>query len=113
MLPLDPVVTGITPAHDGANAGTATPIVVKFSESMDTRTVESAFSTSPAATGAFAWSPARDTLTFTPGGVGFPAQILVSVRIAATALAAVSGNPFYSAFESRFKTGPASQPAPR
>src|ERR1022692_148467 len=62
MLPLDPVVTGITPAHDSTSAGTATPIVIKFSESMDTRSVESAFSTSPVATGAFAWSPMRDTL---------------------------------------------------
>jgi hypothetical protein len=113
MLPLDPVVTGITPAHDSTSAGTTTPIVIQFSQPMDTSSVESAFSTSPAATGAFAWSPARDTLTFAPGGVGFPAQILVSVRIAATARAAVSGNPFYSAFESRFKTGPAAQPAPR
>jgi hypothetical protein len=113
MLPLDPVVTSITPAHDSTNAGTATPIVIKFSESMDTRSVESAFSTSPVATGAFAWSPMRDTLTFTPAGAGFPPQTLVSVRIAATARAAASGNLFYSTFESRFKTGPAGQPAPR
>jgi hypothetical protein len=113
MLPLDPVVTGITPAHDATNAGTATPIVIQFSQPMDTRSVEAAFSTAPAAPGAFAWTPARDTLTFTPGGTGFPVQTLVSVRIAATARAAASGNPFYSAFESRLKTGPASQAAPR
>ena len=80
---------------------------------MDTRSVESAFSTIPAAAGAFVWSPARDAMTFTPGGAGFPAQTLVSVRIAATARAAASGTPLYSAFESRFKTGPAAQPAAR
>jgi hypothetical protein len=103
MLPLDPVVTSITPAHDSTNAGTATPIVIRFSQPMDRRSVESAFSTIPAATGAFAWSLTRDTLTFTPGGAGFPVQTLVAVRIAATARAAASRNLFYSAFESRFK----------
>jgi glycosidase len=111
MLPLDPVVTSITPAHDSTNAGTATPIVIQFSQPMNTGSVEAAFSTAPAATGTFAWSPARDTLTFTPGGAGFPTQTLVSVRIAATARAAASGKLFYSAFESRFKTGPAGQSA--
>jgi glycosidase len=104
MLPLDPVVTSITPAHDSTNVGTAAPIVVRFSQPMDTRSVESAFSTIPAATGAFAWSPARDTLTFTPGAADFPAQTLVTVRLAATARAAASGNLSYTAFESRFKT---------
>jgi hypothetical protein len=105
VLPLDPVVTSITPAHDSTNAGAATPIVIRFSQPMDVRSAESAFSTIPAAIGALEWSPGRDVMTFTPGGAGFPAQTLVSVRIAATARAAASGNAFYSAFESRFKTG--------
>jgi hypothetical protein len=35
------------------------------------------------------------------------------VWIAATARATASGNSFYSAFESQFKTGLAGQPAPR
>ena len=113
MLPLDPVVTSITPMHDSTNVGPAAPIVIQFSEPMDARSVDSAFSTLPAATGAFTWSPARDTMTFTPGGAGFPSHVLVSVRIAAKARAAVSGNSFFSAFESRFKTGPAAQPAAR
>ncbi len=51
------------------------------------------------------WSPALDTLTFTPGGTGFPTQALVTVRIAATAQAAPSGKAFHAGFESRFKTG--------
>ena len=101
------------PAHDSTNVGAAAPIVIHFTQLMDTRSVESAFSTIPAAAGAFVWSPARDAMTFTPGGAGFPAQTLVSVRIAATARAAASGTPLYSAFESRFKTGPAAQPAAR
>jgi hypothetical protein len=105
MLPLDEVVTSITPAHDSTNVGPAAPIAIHFTQPMDTRSVESAFSTIPAATGTFAWSPSRDTLTFKPGGACFPAQTLVSVRIAATARAAASGTSLYSAFESRFKTG--------
>jgi alpha-amylase len=103
MLPLDPVVTRIRPAHDSTNAGTATPIVIQFSKPMDTQSVESAFATVPAVTGTFTWSPSRDTMTFAPGGAAFPAQTLVTVWIAATARAAASGNSFYSAFESRFK----------
>jgi hypothetical protein len=113
MLPLNPVVTSITPAHDSTNVGKTTPIVIRFSQPMETRSVESAFSTSPVTTGAFAWSPARDTMTFTPGGVGYPTQSMVSVRITATARAAASGNSFYSAFESRFKTGPGVEPVAR
>jgi hypothetical protein len=113
MLPLDPVVTSITPAHDSTNVAAATPIVIQFSQPMDPRTVESAFSTVPAVTGTSEWSPARDTMTFTPGETGFPSQILVAVRVAATARAARSGNLLFSAFESRFKTGPAVRPAAR
>jgi hypothetical protein len=37
---------------------------------MDSRSVESAFSTIPVATGAFAWSASRETMPFTPGGGG-------------------------------------------
>jgi len=104
MLPLDPVMTRITPAHDAVGVGLLTPIEIHFSQSMDTRTVESAFATVPAVPGAFAWSPKRDTITFTPGGAGFPAQTLIVVRVGATARAAVSRKPFCALFESRFKT---------
>jgi hypothetical protein len=68
MLPLDPVVTCITPSHDSAGIGPAVLIVIKFSQPMDSRSVESAFSTIPVATGAFAWSASRETMPFTPGG---------------------------------------------
>ena len=63
MLPLDPVVTSITPMHDSTNVGPAAPIVIQFSEPMDARSVDSAFSTLPAATlsGAADW-PARRPL---------------------------------------------------
>jgi glycosidase len=109
-LPLDPVVTHISPAHDSQNVGIASPVVIRFSEPMDPANAEAAFSTVPAVPGTFSWSPAHDTLTFTPQGNGFPPQILVKVRMADTARATGSGRMFHSAFESRFKTGSASSP---
>ena len=104
-LPLDPLVASTTPAHDASGVSAAAPIVIQFSQPMDTGSVVTAFSTVPAASGTFAWSPALDTLTFTPSGSGFPTQSLVTVRIAATAQAAGSGKPLFAGFESRFKTG--------
>jgi alpha-amylase len=105
-LPLDPVVTGITPPHDAAGIPAAAPIVIQFSQPMDTGSVVSAFSTLPAASGKFSWSPAADTLTFTPSGAGFPTQSVVTVQITATARAAVSNHALHAGFASRFKTGP-------
>jgi len=103
--PLQPVVTGVTPAHDAAGVSAGMPLVIQFSQPMNTGSVVSAFSTLPAAGGTFSWSPALDTLTFTPGGAGFPTQSLVTVRIAASAQAAQSGNAFHAGFESCYKTG--------
>ena len=105
LLPLDPVVTSFTPAHDSTNVGTANPIMIQFSKPMDTGSVVSAFSTVPATSGSFSWSPSFDTLTFSPGGAGFPAQTLMTVRLSGTATDAVSSNAFYAGFEARFKTG--------
>ena len=103
-FPLDPVVTGITPAHDATGVLAGAPVVIQFSQPMDTNSVLSAFSTLPAASGRFLWSPSHDKLTFTPSSATFPTQSLVTVRIEATARA-VSGTAFHAAFESRFKTG--------
>ena len=105
QLPLDPVVTAMTPSHDGSNVVRAAPIILQFSKPMDTGSVTSAFSTVPAVSGSFAWSPTLDTMTFTPNGTGFPAQTLVSVRLAETARDSVSSNSFFAAFEAHFRTG--------
>jgi hypothetical protein len=99
-LPLDSVVTGITPAHDAAGVSAATSVIIRFGQPMDTGSVRWAFSTLPAVSGTFAWSTARDTLTFTPSGAGFPTQSLVTVQIAATAQAAASSNAFHARFGS-------------
>jgi glycosidase len=103
VLPMDPVVAAISPAHDSNGAGTNDPIVIQFSRQMDTGSVEAAFSTVPAAPGNFSWSPTHDTLTFTPRDTGFPVQTMVQVHVADTARDA-SGRELYAAFESRFKT---------
>ncbi|HOX57930.1 MAG TPA: alpha-amylase family glycosyl hydrolase [Candidatus Paceibacterota bacterium] len=102
---LDPVVTSITPAHDSTDAATVAPVVIRFSQPMSTGSVVSAFSTLPAVSGAFSWSSANDTLTFTPAGAGFPAQTFVTVRLAATAQGAESGKAFHAGFEARYRTG--------
>jgi glycosidase len=108
IQPLDPVVTSVSPAHDASAIGTASPIVIRFSKSMNTASVQEAFSTTPATTGTLAWSTtssANDTLTYTPGGSGLAQSTLYTVRIASTAADAVSGNVFCAPFESRFTTG--------
>jgi glycosidase len=107
VLPLDPVVIEISPAHDSTMAqasGAARPIVIRFSGPMNTNHVEGAFSTEPAVHGSYEWSPGLDTMTFTPDSPGFPAQAMVTVRIGAGAKDA-QGRSFYAPFESRFKTG--------
>jgi len=103
VRPLDPVVTGIVPAHDARDIPSATPIVIRFSQPMNNRSVELAFSITPALPGSFSWSTAGDTLTFTPAGRGFPAGALVTVRLSDRARAATSGNTFYAGFESRYR----------
>jgi glycosidase len=105
VLPLDPVVLSISPAHDSREIGLASPIVIQFSGAMDTKSVEAAFSTLPLVEGAFSWSATRDKLTFTPQGSGFPPHTMIEVRIADTAKAAAAGNRFCGGFGSRFQTG--------
>jgi glycosidase len=67
VLPLDPVVLAAAPAHSATNVPTWTPVVLQFSKPMDTNSVSSAFGVIPPASGTFSWSPANDTVTFTPG----------------------------------------------
>jgi hypothetical protein len=60
IRPLDPVVTRISPAHDSREVSPVAPIVIHFSEPMDTGGAESAFSTTPPVKGAFSWTAAND-----------------------------------------------------
>jgi hypothetical protein len=101
--PLDPVVVSNSPAHDAANAPTATPIRLQFSQPMDTNTVQNSFRTTPVVSGAFSWSPTRDTMTFTPSGTGFPTLTMITVRVT-NAVDVVSGNTMFAPYELKFKT---------
>ena len=61
IRPLDPVVTGISPAHDAKEIAPTAPVVIHFSQPMDTGSVERAFSTVPPVNGRFSWTAAGGT----------------------------------------------------
>ncbi|HSY18310.1 MAG TPA: alpha-amylase family glycosyl hydrolase [Candidatus Acidoferrales bacterium] len=105
IQPLNPVVTGISPAHDAKDISPTAPVVIHFSKPMDAASVVQAFTVTPAVKGEFLWSPAHDEMTFTPAGRGFAPRSLVTVRIGDTAREAVSGRTFYAAFEARYTCG--------
>jgi glycosidase len=106
VLPLDPVVTAIAPAHDAANVPTWSPIMLQFSKPMDTNSTQAAFSIDPAGAGLFSWSSAHDQLAFTPGGPGLAGLTNITVRLGQSATDTVSGNALFAPFQFRFRTGP-------
>ena len=110
--PLDPVVVSNSPAHAATSVPTYTPIVLQFSAPMDTDSVQSAFSISPAVNGAFAWSPARETMTFTPAGAGLAGLTNLIVRLTNSAVDGSSGKPMFAPYELRFKTAATSDISP-
>ena len=105
ILPLDPAVAGTSPTHDSKEISPVSPVVIRFSEPMDEKSVEAAFAISPSVHGAFSWSPTRETLKFKPQGSGFPPHTMMEVGIADTAKSATTGNRLPGGFESRFRTG--------
>ncbi|HUA39070.1 MAG TPA: alpha-amylase family glycosyl hydrolase [Candidatus Sulfopaludibacter sp.] len=112
IRPLDPVVTGILPKHDSREISPTAPIIVRFSQPMETTSVERAFSTVPAVPGAFSWTAAGDEMTFQPANPGFQPQTMITVRIGDAARSADSGRTFYAGFESRFRCGGAGRVSP-
>lgn len=101
---LDPVVTLNAPAHDQAAVPTWSPVVLQFSQPMDTNSVQAAFSVSPPVSGTFSWSAAHDTLTFTADGAGLAPLTTCFVRVTNTAFAAASGQTLFAPYELKFKT---------
>jgi glycosidase len=102
-LPLDPVVTNQVPAHGATNVSPVAPLVLRFSEPMETASVQNAFSVSPPVAGAFAWNGARTEMTFTPAGPGFTALVTNRVRVT-NGTDTASGNSLYAPFETFFVT---------
>jgi len=110
--PLDPVVISNFPAHDAQSVRTDSSIVLRFSKPMDTNSVQSAFSATPAFSGLFFWSAAHDAMAFTPAGNGLPPLTTVVVRLTNTAFDAVSGNSFYAPYLMQFHTAATVDPTP-
>lgn len=110
VLPLDPVVATNYPPHSATNIPTRSSIVLQFSEPMDTNSVQSAFSVTPSAGGTFSWSPANDTMTFTPAGAGLAGLTNIIVRVTNTAVDAVSGKAMHAPYELKFATAAAPPP---
>jgi len=94
-----PTVTGNTPT--GTDVPVTSVITVTFDESMDTASVEGAFSTSPSVTGTSGWS--GNTMTFTPDAdLAYSATYEVTIGTGAEDLA---GNPLAAAYIWDFTTG--------
>ncbi len=103
LLPLDPVVAGFSPAHDATNVSALAPLVIQFSQPMETNTVQTAFTLTPNAGRTLGWSADNTTLTVSPV-TNWPGTNWMTVRIADTAQAAGATNRLFAAFESRFRT---------
>lgn len=106
---LSPVVQAVSPAHDAAGISPAAPIMVTFSQPMDTASVQAAFATNPATTGDFAWSEGNTVLSYTPTSLSPNTTYTVKIGGAA---AASDGRPIYAPFESMFRTGVVTVSAP-
>ncbi len=105
--PLDPVVVSNSPAHWATNIPVSSPIVLQFSQGMDTQSVQSAFLTVPPVSGSFAWSnrsAANDTVTFTPAPPFFAGSTNVTVIVSNTALAAGTGKTLFASYTLAFST---------
>ena len=106
---LAPVVGSITPTHDASGISPASSITVTFSGAMNTASAESAFSTTPASTGSFAWTAGNTVMTYTPSS-HLAGSTIHAVRLSDSATDA-NGLALHGAFESRFTTGAASATA--
>ena len=106
LLPLDPVVVSNSPAHDATNVPVNASIVLQFSKPMDTNSVQSAFSTTPAVERHVrVVAGARHHDVHVPAAPGFPALTTVIVRITNSAVDAVSGNAMFAPYQLQFHTG--------
>ena len=103
MQPLDPLVVSQSPSHAAKNISTAAAVVLQFSKSMDTNSVQAAFSTTPAKTGTFTWSPLHDTMTFTPS-TAWSSFTTNLIHVATNATDSVSGNNLFAPFDTYFVT---------
>ncbi len=107
ILPLDPVVITNYPTHSAANILPTTPVVLRFSEPMNTNSVQAAFRPTPSVNGTFNWSPALDRLTFTPALGGFAPQTNITITVSNSAYASASGKTLFALYSLMFRTAAA------
>ena len=100
---LSPLVTSISPAHDGTGVNPASTLTITFSQGMNPAVTQAAFSTVPPSTGTFAWSSNNTVMTYTPSP-NLSGNTLYSVRINSSAIDANSLS-IHAPFESRLTTG--------
>ncbi len=79
-----PYVTSNFPANGATNVSAILPIKISFTKSMDTASVENAFTITPPVNGTIAWSNDYKTLSFTPQTY-FQHETNYSITIAGTA----------------------------
>ncbi len=103
VLPLDPAVVNQSPAHAAGCISTSSPIVLQFSKPMNTNSVQSAFSVTPATAGTFTWNALHDTMTFTPG-TAWHTFTTNLIHLATNAVDGVNGNSLYAPFDTYFVT---------
>jgi alpha-amylase len=102
VLPLDPVVAAAAPRHGAAGIAAGTPVVLHFSEPMDTNSVQGAFQMTPATEGTIGWSADHKVMTFTPQGAQPDAgETVVQVEDTACDRA---GQRLHAPFELKFAT---------
>jgi glycosidase len=105
VRPLDPLVTNQVPAHGATNVSPLQPLVLRFSQPMDTATVENALSVQPPVTGSFAWADGDRRVSFTPAGDSWNAFTKYTVRLEDTARDQAASNTLHGPFETFFVSG--------
>jgi hypothetical protein len=108
LLRLDPVVLAATPRHDARTVPALTPVVLTFSEPMDTLAVMQDFTLTPTVFGRTGWSTDQRTFTFTPLAP-LASGTLYTVQVGSGARDA-TGRPLVAAFRTFFRAGTASAP---
>jgi N-acetylmuramoyl-L-alanine amidase len=81
---LPPYVSTVQPAMNDTAARITLPVGIRFSETMDTASVRSAFTISPAVSGRIAWTNSNTTFLFYPDS-SFPYNTDFTVTIGTTA----------------------------
>lgn len=104
-LTLDPDVTDCSIPIGTTISPVANPLILTFSQAMNTAATEAAFQTTPTVTGSFSWTAGDTVLTFEPSGASWPGPGLIRAGIAESATDA-GGRSLRGGFQTEFSTTP-------